>query len=45
VDQTLKRIQSSKDHKSLQFIDEEHMEEKSNEKSEVQGKTKTIGIN
>jgi hypothetical protein len=41
----LKGIQSSKDHKSLQFIDEEHVEERSNEKSKVQGKTNTIGIN
>jgi hypothetical protein len=40
----LKGIQSSKDKKSLQFIDEEHMEERSNEESEVHGKTQTIGI-
>jgi hypothetical protein len=45
MDQTLKGIHSSEDQKSLRFIDEEHMEERSNEKLEVQGKTKTIGTN
>jgi hypothetical protein len=45
VDKTLKGIQSSKDQKSLQFIDEEHMEEISNEELEIQWKIETIGTN
>ncbi len=42
MDQTLKGIHSLEDQKSLQFIDEEKMEERFDEKSEVQGKSKTI---
>ncbi len=45
VDQTLKGIQNSKDKKSLQFIDEEYMEERYDEELEIQGKTDTIGTN
>jgi hypothetical protein len=45
VDQTLKGIQSSDNHKSIQSIDSNHMEEKSNENLEDQSKTNIIGIN
>jgi len=45
VDQTLKGIHSLEDQKSLQFIDEEKMEERFDEKSKVQGETKTIKTN
>jgi hypothetical protein len=34
----LKGIQSLEDQKSLQFIDEEHMEKRFDEKLEIQGK-------
>jgi hypothetical protein len=40
----LKGIQSSKDKKSLQSIDEDQMEETCDENSEDQRETKTIGI-
>ncbi len=42
VDQTLKGIQSSKDQKFLQSIDEDHMEERYDEDSEDQKKIKSI---
>jgi hypothetical protein len=45
VDQTLKGIQSSKDEKFLQSIDENHMEETFDEDLEHQRETKTIRIN
>jgi hypothetical protein len=35
VDKTLKGIQSSKDKKSLQFINEEHMEERFDEEFKI----------
>jgi hypothetical protein len=44
VDQTLKGIKSSKDHKSLQSINEKHTEKTSDEDSKDQRETKTIGI-
>ncbi len=44
VDQTLKGIQSSKDQKSLQSIDENQMEETCDENSENHRETQTIGI-
>jgi hypothetical protein len=40
----LKGIQSSQDQKSLQSIDENHMEEISNENLEDQREIETIGI-
>jgi hypothetical protein len=43
VDQTLKGIQSSKDHKSLQSINKDHMEETFNEDLENHKETNTIG--
>jgi hypothetical protein len=42
VDQTLKGIQSWEDQKSLQSINEDHMEEKYDEDSEDQSKINSI---
>ncbi len=44
VDQTLKGIQSLEDQKSLLSIDEDHMEETSNEDLKDHTQTKTIKI-
>ncbi len=43
MDQTLKGIQSSKNKKTLKSIDFDHMEEKNDEDSKDQRKTKIIG--
>ncbi len=45
MDQKLKRIQSLEDHKFLESVKEDHMEETSNEDLEDQRETKTIRNN
>jgi hypothetical protein len=44
VDQTLKGIQSSKDEKSLQSIDENHVEETSNKIQKIREKQRPLGL-